>query len=166
MRPNTSRNGPSWVGERNTFNNENTAPSDESQVDQPWLSNALRTQATTRTNQSDSYFEQDDNDDDYGDLPDSYILDDENYSYATEGGSTPPPSYDTVQQPESLWHPYHTEQYDHEVETFDKLRHLGTFGMKPPYPFGTREDDLLASEYTKLDLQVLVIASSAMTGQR
>ena len=57
-------------------------------------------------------------------------------------------------------------QYNREVETVDELRHLGTFGMKPPYRFGTHEDDPLASEYTKLDPQVLVIASSAMAGQR
>ena len=48
----------------------------------------------------------------------------------------------------------------------DELRHLGTFRMKPPYRFGTYEDDPLVSKYTKLDPQVLVIASSAMAGQR
>ena len=122
--------------------------------------------ATTRTNQSDSYFEQDDDDDAYRDLPDSYINDNEHNSYATQSWSTPLPSYDTVRRPEPLWQPYHMEQYDHEVETADELRHLGTFGMKPPYRFGTHEDDLLASEYTKLDPQVLVIVSSAMAGQR
>ena len=58
------------------------------------------------------------------------------------------------------------EQYDHEVETVDELQHLSTFGMKPRYGFGTHEDDTLATEYTKLDPQVLVIASSAMAGQR
>ena len=50
-------------------------------------------------------------------------------------------------------------------ETFDELQHLGTFRMKPPYRFGTNEDDPLAKEYTKLDPQVLVIASSLMAGQ-
>ena len=45
-------------------------------------------------------------------------------------------------------------------------QHLGTFGMKPPYRFGTHEDDPFASEYCKLDPSVLVIASGLMTGQR
>ena len=90
---------------------ESNAPNDDSWVDQSWLSNAPRTQATTRTNQSNSYFEQDDEDDAYRDLPDSYINDDEDYVYATQSWSTPPPSYDTVRQPESLWQPYHVEQY-------------------------------------------------------
>ena len=35
--------------------------------------------------------------------------------------------------------------------------------MKPPYRFGTHEDDPLKSEYTKLEL---TIPSSAMAGQR
>ena len=37
--------------------------------------------------------------------------------------------------------------------------------MKPRYRFGTHKDDPLASEYTKLQAQVLIIASSAMAGQ-
>ena len=109
LRPDTSRNGPSWGGEPNTCNNENTAPNDESRVDQSWLSNAPRMQATTRTNQSNSYLEQDNNDDNYEDLPDSYTVDDEDYSYATQSWLTPSPSYDTVRQPEWLWQPYHME---------------------------------------------------------
>ena len=52
------------------------------------------------------------------------------------------------------------------METVDELRHLGTFGMKPPYRSGTHEDDALATEYTKPDPQVLVIVWSAMAGQR
>ena len=171
-RPDTPRNEPSWGGEPNTSRNEpwwrgeRNAPNDESWVDQLWLSTAPRTQATTRANQSDSHFQQDDDDDAYGDLPDSYINDDEDYLYVTQSWSTPPPRYDTVRRPEPLWQPYHIEQYDHEVKTVDKLRHLGTFGMKPPYRFGTHEDDPLLSEYTKLDPQVLVITSSAMAHQR
>ena len=82
-RPNTSRNEPSWGGEPNTVynSNEDTAPNDESWVDQSWLSTALRTQTTTQTNQSDSYIEQDDDDEDYGDLPD---FNNEDYTYATQ----------------------------------------------------------------------------------
>ena len=38
--------------------------------------------------------------------------------------------------------------------------------MKPPYRFGTQEDNSLVTEYTNLDPQVLTIASSAMAGQR
>ena len=38
--------------------------------------------------------------------------------------------------------------------------------MKPPYRFGTHEDGPLPTEYIKLDLQGLTIASSAMAGQR
>ena len=58
------------------------------------------------------------------------------------------------------------QQYDHEVETIEELRDLGKFGMKPPYQFRTHKDAPLATEYTKLDPQVLTIASSAMAGQR
>ena len=39
--------------------------------------------------------------------------------------------------PESKWQPYNMPQYNHEIETIDKLRHLGTFVLKPPYRFGT-----------------------------
>ena len=108
LRPNTSRNEPSWGGEPNTAynNNEDTAPNDESWVDQSWLLNVPRTQATTRTNRYDSYFDNDD-DEDYGDLP---HFDDEDYTYATQSWSTPPPSYDTVPKPELLWQLYNLQQ--------------------------------------------------------
>ena len=163
-RPNTSRNEPSWEGEPPPpyNNNKDPAPNNESLVNQSWLLNAPRTQATTRRNQSDSYLEQDNDEEDYGDLPN---VDDEDYTYATQSWSVPPPSYDTVRKPESLWQPYSLQQYNHEVETIEELRHLGTFGMKPPYRFGTHEDDPLATEYIKLDPQVLSIASSAIAGQ-
>ena len=154
-----------WGGEPNTSNynsNNDAAPNDW--VDQSWQSNAQRTQATTRTNQSDSYFHNDD-DEDYGDLSDAWS-DNEDYAYATESWSTPPPSYHTVPKPESLWQPYNMQQYKHEVQTIEQLRHLGTFGMKPPYRFGTHEDDSLATEYIKIQPSVLTIASSAMAGQR
>ena len=121
-------------------------------------------QATTRTNQSDSYYDNDD-DEDYGDLPQAWS-DDEDYAYSTQSWSTPPPSYDTVPKPESLCQPYNMQQYNHEVEAIEQLRHLGTFGMKPPYRFGTHEEDPLATEYIKLEPSVLTIASSAMAGQR
>ena len=173
-RPNTwtsrpSRDGLSWgpnTGEPNTSsynNNNDAAPNDW--VDQSWQSNAPRTQATTRTNQSDPYY-YNDNDEDYGDLPDAWSDDEEDYAYAILSWSTPPPSYDTVPKPESLWQPYNMPQYNHEIETIDQLQHLGTFGMKPPYRFGTHEDDPLKSEYTKLEPSILTIASSAMAGQR
>ena len=58
------------------------------------------------------------------------------------------------------------KQYDHEVETIEELRHLGTLEMKPPYRLGTHGDDPLATVYTKLDPQVLTIASSAMASQQ
>ena len=58
------------------------------------------------------------------------------------------------------------EQYEHEIETIDELQYLGQFGMKPPYRFGTHEDDPPAKEYAKNDLEVLVIASSRIAGQR
>ena len=163
-RPNTSRNEPWWGGEPNTSynNNEDTAPSDETRVDQSWPWNARRTQSTPGTNQSESYFDNDD-DKDYRDLPD---FDDEDYRYATQRWSTPAPSYNTVSKPESLWQSNILQQYNHEVETIEELRHLGTLGMKPPYQLGTQEDDPLATEYIKLDPQVLTIASSAMVGQQ
>ena len=34
--------------------------------------------------------------------------------------------------PESKWQPYNMPQYNHEIETIDELRRLGTFGLKPP----------------------------------
>ena len=169
MRP--SRNVPSWGGEPNTGepntsnynNNDDAAPNDS--VDQSWQSNAPRTQATNRTNQSDSYYYNDDHED-YGDLPDVWSDDEQDYAYASQSWSTPPPSYDTVPQPESLRQPYNMPQNNHEIETIDQLRHWGTFRMKPPYRFGTHEDDPLATEYLKLEPSVLTIASSAMAGQR
>ena len=175
-RPNTwtsrpSRDEPSWgpnTGERNTSsynNNDDAAPN--VWVDQSWQSNAPKTQASTRTNQSDSYYYNDNDEpwplesDDEGDFayePSAYD--------ATQRWWTPPPSYDSVPAPEPQWQPYNMPQYNHEIETVDQLRHLGTFGMKPPYRFGTHEDDPMKSEYTKLKPSVLTIASSAMAGQR
>ena len=81
-------------------------------------------------------------------------------------GRKPGPSYDTVLKPESLWQLYNMPQYNHEIDTVDQLRQFGTFGMKPPYRFGTHEDDPMKSEYTKLQPSVLTIASSAQAGQR
>ena len=72
----------------------------------------------------------------------------------------------TVGKPERLWQSYNMPQYNHETETFDHLRHLGTFRMKPPYRFGTHEDYPLAKEYIRLEPSVLTIASSAMADQR
>ena len=172
-RPNTwtyrpCRDGPPWgpnTGEPNTssYNNNDDAAPDDS-VDQSWQSHAPRTQASTRTNQSDSYHY---NDDDENYLPDAWSDNEEDYAYdTTQSWSTPPPSYDTVLKPEPLWQPYNMPQYNHEIETVDQLRHLGTFGMKPPYRFGTHEDDPMKSEYTKLEPSVLTIASRAMAGQR
>ena len=159
-----------WVGEPNTgerntsnYNNSDDAASND-WVNQSWQLNAPRTQAATETNQSDSYYYNDD-DEDYGDLPDAWS-DDADYVYATQSWSTPPPSYDTVRKPESLWQPYNMQEHNHEVETIDQLRHLGTFGMKPPCRFGTHEDDPLATEYIRLEPSVLIIASSAMAAQR
>ena len=131
-------------------------------MDQSWQSNAPKTQASTRTNQSDSYYYNDD------DEPWALESDDEDdYAYdATQSWSTPPPSYDTVPAPEPLWQPYNVPRYNHEIETVDQLRHSGTFGMKPPYRVGTHEDDPMKSEYTKLEPSVLTIALSAMAGQR
>ena len=151
------------TGEPNTSSyndNDNAAPNDW--VDQSSQSNAPKTQASTLTNQSDSYYYNDD------DEPWPVESDDEeDYGYdATQSWSTPPPSYDTVPAPKPLWQPYNMPQYNHEIETVDQLRHLGTFRTTPPYRFGTHEDDPMKSEYTKLQPSVLTIASSAMAGQR
>ena len=86
--------------------------------------------------------------------------------YARQSWSTPPPSYDTVLKPESLWQPYNVQQYNHEVEIIKQLRHLGTFGMKPPYQFGTHNEDPLVTEYIKLEPSMLTVASSALAGQQ
>ena len=151
------------TGEPNTSSyNKNDDAAPNNWVDQSWQWNAPRTQASTRTNQSDSYY--------YNDDDEPWPLesdDEEDYAYSpTQSWLTPPPSYDTVPAPEPLWQPYNMPQYNHEIETVDQLRHLGTFGMKLPYQFGTHEDDPMKSEYTKLEPSILTIASSAMAGQR
>ena len=138
------------TGEPNTssYNNNHDA-NPNNWVNKSWQSNAPKTQASTRTNQSDSYYYNDD------DEPWPLECDDEeDYAYepsaydAAQRWSTPPPSYDTVLAPEPMWQPYNMPQYHHDIETVDRLRHLGTFEMKPPYRFGTHEDDRMKSEYT------------------
>ena len=69
-------------------------------------------------------------------------------------------------EPEPLPQPYNMPQYNHEIETVNQLRHLSTFRMKPPYRFGTHEDDPMKSEYSNLEPSVITIASSAIAGQR
>ena len=175
-RPNTwtsrpSRDGPSWglnTREPNTSsynNNDDAAPNDW--VDQSWQSYSPKTQGSTRTNQSDSYY--------YNDDDEPWPLksdDEEEYPYepstydATQDWSTPPPSYDSVPVPEPQWQPCNMPQYNDEIEIVEQLRHLGTFRLKPPYQFRTHEDDRMKWEYTKLEPSVLTIASSAMAGQR
>ena len=165
--PNTSKKESSWVD--NSWSRGPNAPNNKSWVEESWLSNDPETQVSTRTNQSTSYFEEEDNDDTYEDGTydgGTYKDDNEDHSYAAQSWLTPLPSYDSVLQPEPLWQPYYMEQYEHDIETVDKLQHVGTFGLKPPYQFGTHQDDPLAKEYTKLDPQVLVIASSVMAGQQ
>ena len=174
-RPNTwtsrpSRDGPSWgpntreLNDSSYNNNDEAAPNDW--VDQSWQSNAPKTQASTRTNQSDSYYYNDDHD------PWLESDDEEEYPYepsafdATQSWSTPAPSYDSVPVPEPMWQPYNMPQYNHVIKTVEQLRHLGTFGLKPPYRLGTHEDDTMKTEYTKLEPSILTIASSAMAGQR
>ena len=139
-RPNTwtsrpFREAPWWgpnTREPNTSsynNNDDAAPN--YWVHQSWQSNAPRTQVSTRTNQSDSYY--------YDDEPWLGFDDEEEYLYepsvfdATQSWSTPLCSYDSVPVPEPMWQPYNMPQYNHEIETVEKLRHLGTFGFKPPY---------------------------------
>ena len=175
-RPNTwtsrpSRDGPSWgpnTGEPNTsrYNNNDEAVHND-WVDQSSQSNAPKTQASTRTNQSDSYYYNDD------DEPWPLESDDgEEYPYepsafdTAQSWSTPPPSYDSVPVPEPQWQPSNMPQYNHEIETVEQLRHLGTFGLKPPYQFGTHEDHPMKTEYTKLEPSVVTVASSAMAGQQ
>ena len=109
------------TGEPNTSSynsNEDAAPNDW--VGQSLQSNARRTQASARTNQSDFYYYNDD-DEDYKDLPDAWSDDEDDYAYATQSWSTPPPNYDTVPKPEPLWQPYNMPQYNHEIETVDQL---------------------------------------------
>ena len=165
--PNTSKKEASWRD--HSWKGEPNAPHDESLVDQSWLSNAPRTQASTQTNQFNSYFKEDNDHDAYEDGTydgGTYNDGNEDNSYAAQSWSTPPPSYDSVRRPEPLRQPYYMEQYEHEIETVGELQHLGTFGMKPPYRFGTYKDDPLGKEYTKLDPQVLVIAASLIARQR
>ena len=175
-RPNTwtsrpSRDGPSWqpnTGEPNSssYNNNHDAAYND-WVDQSWQSNAPSLQASTRTNQCDSYYYNDDhepwplesnNEEEYPYKPSAYD--------ATQDWSTPLPRYNPVPVPEPQWQPYNMPQYNHEIETLEQLRHLGTFGLKPAYQFGTHKDDPRKSEYTKLKPSKLTIASSTMAGQR
>ena len=165
--PNASKNESSWVD--NLWSGEPNAPNNELWVNQSLLSNASKTQASTRTNESTSYLDEEDDDDTLEDgtyRGGTYNPGTEDNLYAAQSWSSPPPSYDSVRRPETLWQPYYMEQYEHEIETVDELQHLGTFGMKPPYQFGTHEYDALTKEYTKPDPQVLVIASSLIAGQR
>ena len=120
-------------------------------------SNAPKTQATTRSAQTTTYTEEDP--DDNGTTVEDYDMQD--WSYSNQ-----PASYNQVHRPESLWQPYYREADENEVETVDELQHLGKFGMKPPYQFGTHEEDLLAPLYNKLDPNSLVIASNPVDVHR
>ena len=86
--------------------------------------------------------------------------------YAVWSSSNQQPNYDQVHRPESLWQLYYMEGYKNELETVDKRQHLGELRMKPPYQFGTLEEDQLARDYTKPDPNVLVIASNPEDGHR
>ena len=88
-------------------------------------SNTPKTQASTRTNQSRTYTEEDpyDNGTNKEELHDM-----QDWSYLNQ-----PSSYDQVHRPESPWQPYYMEAYENELETVDELQHLGEFGMKPTY---------------------------------
>ena len=77
-------------------------------VDQSWHSNAPKTQASTRTNQSDSYYHNDDHNDDNEPWP---LESDNEEEYPYEPvWSTAPPSYNYVPVPESKWQPYNMPQ--------------------------------------------------------
>ena len=159
--PNARENESSWVD--NSWKGRSSGPKKESWVDQSWASNASKTQASTPTNQSASYFEGEEayDDDTYNDG--TYDDDNEDNSYAMQSWLSPTPSYNQVPRPESLWQPHFLVQYENQLEA---VQHLGTFGMKAPYRFGTHERDPLAQEYRRLDPNLLVIASSLMSGQR
>ena len=75
--------------------------------------------------------------------------------------SNQPPSYDQVHRLESpapILHgglffcvecslsgpDCHMKAYENELETAHELQHLGIFGQKPPYRFGTHEEDPLS----------------------
>ena len=77
-----------------------------------------------------------------------------------------PPSRDELHRLKLLWQPCWMEGYENELETVDELQHLGAFGIKPPYQFATHGEDPPARKYTKLDPNVLVIATNPRTGQR
>ena len=129
----------SWTSRPNTWTSRSSREDPDTRepkveddwVDQSWHSNAPKTQASTRTNQSDSYYHDDDHNYDAEPWP-LESDDEEEYPYEP-AWSTAPPSYDSVPVPESKWQPYNMPQYNHEIETIDELRHLGTFGLKPPY---------------------------------
>ena len=80
--------------------------------------------------------------------------------------SNQPPSYNQVHRPEFLWHVYYMEGYQNWLETVDELQHLSELRMKQPYRFRTHKEDLLAREYTKLNTNVLVIASEVTNSHR
>ena len=129
----------SWTSRPNTWTSRSSRDKpgtgepkvEDDWVDQSWHSNAPKTQASTRTNQSDSYYHDDDHYDDAEPWP-LESDDEEEYPYEPVW-STAPPSYVSVPVPESKWQPYNMPQYNHEIETIDELRHLGTFGLKPTY---------------------------------
>ena len=130
---------------------------DETWVEESWMgeSSAPRMQASTQSAQTTAYTEEEDRNDDGTNVEDHNMPD---WSYSTSH----PPSYNQVHQPESLWQPHYTEAYENKLETANELQHLGEFGMKPPYRFGTHKGDPLSRLYSKLDPNVLVIASNSV----
>ena len=118
--PNASKNESSWVDY--SWSGEPNAPSNESWVDQSWESNTPKTQAASQTNQSTSYFEEEDDEDtnDEGTYNDgTYDDGNEDKSYASQIWLSP--SYDQVRRPEPLWQPYYMEQYEDEIGTVEEL---------------------------------------------
>ena len=58
-----------------------------------------------------------------------------------------PPNYEEVHQPEPKWPPHYLAANQKELETVDEVEHVGEFGMKPLYRYGTHEEDKLAGLY-------------------
>ena len=90
----------------------------------------------------------------------------EDYDMQYWSYSNQPHSNDQVHRPESLWQAHYMEAYENELKTVHELQHLHEFGMKPPYWFGTHEEDPLTQSYNKLNPKVLVLGSNSADTHR
>ena len=81
------------------------------------------------------------------------------YPYSTEE----PCDYDEVCRQEFFWPPYYLAGPRKEFEAVNAFQHQGEYGVKPPYRFGTHEEDTLAELYSKLHPNVLILRPNSVS---